>query len=149
MVDEVKPDVPAVETPAPVEAAPATEVATADKAGASDEKVKVKWTDPEGIFGMLSDKTLGADGKPLGGFAATIGHNLNPFSAAATGRKAIVFGRLAGTGVGIGMMADSLRSKKADGEERGAAGRVLEFVAGGGIGVASALTGKALHVPAL
>ena len=144
MVDEVKSDVPAVETPAPVEAAPATDAATADKAGASAEKVKVKWTDPEGIFGMLSDKTVTAEGKNVGGFAATIRHNFNPSAAGNSATK--VFGRAVGTGVGVYMMADSLRSKKADGEERGAAGRVLEFVAGGGIGVASALTGKALHL---
>ena len=59
------------------------------------------------------------------------------------GNKGMACGRGAGVAAGGAIMADAMfRGKKGNGEDRGAVGRVVQFVAGGGVAAASALAGK-------
>ena len=52
--------------------------------------------------------------------------------------------RSVGSVAGVGMVADSVfRSKTSDGEDRGTAGRIIEFIVGGGVAAGSLLAGKA------
>jgi hypothetical protein len=125
------------------DAAPATPAA--DPAHVADGAAPKPAADPaivaEEKLGFVEKHFPGLKEPGLGKQAI---RNINPFGEHAVNRRAFATVRAGGTMVGAYMMGDALlRGKKGDGEDRGTAGRVLEFVAGGGVGAASALSGAA------
>jgi hypothetical protein len=87
---------------------------------------------PEGWLGKVGEK----------GWVGAARDNFNP--KAMGNSTPMVFGRVLGTGVGVYMAGDALlRSKTSSGEDRGFVGRLLQFIVGGGVAVASAAAGKA------
>ncbi len=80
-----------------------------------------------------------------GGWVKAMGEGVNEIIGKTPATTGVRFMRVGGVGVGAAFAADALfRSKKSDGEDRGAAGRLIQFVAGGGIAAASLAAGKGI-----
>lgn len=114
-----------------------TDVPEEPVATALAEGAKKRWFglgETGGIFGRLAEG---------GKFTEKLSDGFRGMNFVNGPNRVAAFGKCATTGVGVAMMADAaFRGKKGDNEDRGAVGRVIEFIVGGGVAAGGILAGK-------